>query len=89
MGLGGALNAAKKYLAMLELFILRPGQLPGRAQIAEHVWNENFDPFSNIIDVYAKRLRTKLDDGREPTPIQTRRGEGYILAAQPVGAKAE
>jgi DNA-binding response OmpR family regulator len=74
---------------MLELFILHPGHLPGLAQIAEHVWDENFDPLSNIIDVYVKTLRTKLDDSRKPTPIQTRRGEGYIRAAQRVGAKAE
>ncbi len=71
---------AKEY-AMLEFFMLHPGELLGRAQIAEHVWDENFDPFSNIIDVYVKRIRKKIDYGCERTLIQTRRGEGYILSA--------
>lgn len=69
---------AKEY-AMLELFMLHPGELLGRSQIAEHVWDENFDPFSNIIDVYVKRLRRKIDQGSERSLIETRRGEGYLL----------
>jgi two-component system copper resistance phosphate regulon response regulator CusR len=68
---------------MLELFMLHPGQKPGRAQIAEHVWGENFDPLPNIIDLYVKTLRTKLDDSREPTPIQTRRARATSLRHSP------
>ena len=71
---------AKEY-ALLEFFVLRKGQLLGRQEIAEHVWDENFDPFSNVIDVYVKRLRRKIDDGFHPTLIHTRRGEGYIFTA--------
>jgi two-component system copper resistance phosphate regulon response regulator CusR len=48
------------------------------------VWDENFDPFSNIIDVYVKRLRSKIDAGFAPRLIHTRRGEGYVLSAEPV-----
>ena len=55
----------------------------GREAIAEHVWDESFDPFSNVIDVYVKRLRAKLDTGVSRRLIHTRRGEGYILTAQP------
>ena len=55
----------------------------GRERIAEHVWDENFDPFSNVIDVYIKRLRAKLDAGPGRRFIHTRRGEGYILSAAP------
>jgi two-component system copper resistance phosphate regulon response regulator CusR len=54
----------------------------GREQIAQHVWDENFDPFSNVIDVYIKRLRAKLDPDSQHRLIHTRRGEGYLLAAQ-------
>ena len=71
---------AKEY-ALLELFMLRPGQLLGRATIAEHVWDENFDPFSNLIDVYINRLRKKIDHGFTQPLIHTRRSEGYILSA--------
>ena len=58
----------------------------GREQIAEHVWDENFDPFSNVIDVYIRRLRAKVDAGFGRPLIHTRRGEGYLLAVQPENA---
>ena len=72
---------AKEY-ALLEFFMLRAGQLLGREAIAEHVWDENFDPASNVIDVYVRRLRRKIDDGFAPALIHTRRGEGYLFSAQ-------
>jgi two-component system copper resistance phosphate regulon response regulator CusR len=71
---------AKEY-ALLEYLARRAGQLVSRSEIAEHVWDENFDPFSNLIEVYIQRLRRKVDDGREPKLIRTLRGEGYMLAA--------
>jgi two-component system copper resistance phosphate regulon response regulator CusR len=55
----------------------------GREAIAQHVWEESFDPFSNVIDVYIKRLRAKLDAGASHRLIHTRRGEGYILTPHP------
>jgi two-component system copper resistance phosphate regulon response regulator CusR len=51
-----------------------------RAEIAEHVWDERYDPFSNVVDVYIQRLRRKLDEPRDMSVIRTRRGEGYQLA---------
>ena len=63
--------------------MLNQGRVVGREQIGQHVWDENFDPFSNVIDVYIKRLRSKLDTGVGRRLIHTRRGEGYILSAQP------
>ena len=51
----------------------------GRAEISEHVWDERYDPFSNVIDVYVQRLRRKLDVRGRPSVIRTRRGEGYQL----------
>ena len=75
---------AKEY-SLLEFFVLRADRLVSRGEIAEHVWDENFDPFSNIIDVYVRRLRKKIDEGFTPPLIRTRRGEGYILSAAAEG----
>ena len=71
---------AREY-ALLEYLARRAGEVVGRAEIAEHVWDESYDPFSNVIDVYVRRLRRKLDDPGAESLIQTRRGEGYVLAA--------
>jgi DNA-binding response OmpR family regulator len=73
---------AKEY-ALLEFLVRNEGRVVGREQIAEHVWDDAFDPLTNIIDVYVKRLRAKLDQGQSPRLIHTRRGEGYILTAEP------
>jgi two-component system copper resistance phosphate regulon response regulator CusR len=72
---------AKEY-ALLEFLVVHEGRVVGRELIAQHVWDENFDPFSNVIDVYIKRLRAKLDPDSQHRLIHTRRGEGYLLAAQ-------
>ena len=69
---------AKEY-ALLEYLASEKGKVVGRAEIAEHVWDETFEPFSNSIEVYIKRLRTKIDEGHALQLIRTRRGAGYIL----------
>lgn len=71
---------AKEY-ALIEYLARRAGEVVTRADIAEHVWDENFDPFSNLIEVYIQRLRRKIDDGHAVKLIRTRRGEGYMLTA--------
>jgi two-component system copper resistance phosphate regulon response regulator CusR len=71
---------AKEY-ALLEYLARRAGDVVTRAEIAEHVWDENFDPFSNLIEVYIQRLRRKIDDGRDLKLIRTLRGEGYLLSS--------
>ncbi|HEV2664124.1 MAG TPA: response regulator transcription factor, partial [Blastocatellia bacterium] len=71
---------AKEY-ALLEYLARRAGEVVSRAEIAEHVWEENFDPFSNLIEVYVQRLRRKIDEGHAPKLLRTRRGEGYMLAS--------
>jgi two-component system copper resistance phosphate regulon response regulator CusR len=71
---------AKEY-ALLEYLARERGRVLTRAEIAEHVWDENFDPLSNLIDVNINRLRRKIDDGFAAPLIHTRRGEGYMLAA--------
>jgi two-component system, OmpR family, copper resistance phosphate regulon response regulator CusR len=69
---------AKEY-ALLEYLARRANEVVSRADIAEHVWDENFDPFSNLIEVYIQRLRRKVDEDSAVKLIRTRRGEGYVL----------
>jgi len=71
---------AKEY-AILEYLARNAGRVVGRAELTEHVWDENHDPFSNVIEVYVNRLRKKVDEGHAVPLIQTRRGAGYLLAA--------
>jgi len=69
---------AKEY-ALLEYLARRAGDVVSRSDIAEHVWDEHYDPMSNVVDVYIQRLRRKLEVAGEDTLIRTRRGEGYQL----------
>lgn len=69
---------AKEY-ALLEYLMTHAGATVTREQISEHVWDETYDPFSNLIEVYVQRLRKKLDDGPGPKLIHTCRGSGYML----------
>jgi two-component system copper resistance phosphate regulon response regulator CusR len=80
---GKSIELTAKEYALLEFLVIRRNCIVNREQIAEHVWDESFDPFSNVIDVYVRRLRTKIDDGFDRPLIHTRRGEGYMLAAGP------
>jgi two-component system, OmpR family, copper resistance phosphate regulon response regulator CusR len=70
---------AKEY-AFLEYLVRHAGDVVTRSDIAEHVWDEHYDPFSNVVDVYVQRLRRKLDQPGIQSLIRTRRGEGYQLA---------
>jgi two-component system copper resistance phosphate regulon response regulator CusR len=83
---GRAVSLTAKEYALLEFLLRNTGRVVGREDIAQHVWDEAFDPLSNVIDVYIKRLRAKLDAGAAMRLIHTRRGEGYILTAQPGAA---
>lgn len=76
---GREIYLTTKEYSLLEYLAREKGKVVGRAEIAEHVWDESFDAFSNLIDVYIKRLRTKIDEGFSPQLIHTRRGAGYIL----------
>jgi two-component system copper resistance phosphate regulon response regulator CusR len=71
---------AKEY-ALLEYLARRAGEVVTRADISEHVWDDRYDPVSNVVDVYVQRLRRKLDHGGSESMIRTRRGEGYQLVA--------
>ncbi|HKS42881.1 MAG TPA: response regulator transcription factor [Blastocatellia bacterium] len=76
-----AIELTAKEYALLEYLVQRAGEVVTRSDIAEHVWDETFDPFSNLIEVYIQRLRRKIDDGRDVKLIRTRRGEGYVVTA--------
>jgi DNA-binding response OmpR family regulator len=77
---------AKEY-ALLEFLVRNANRVVGRAEIAEHVWDESFDPFSNLIEVYVNRLRRKLGEDNGKPLLQTRRGSGYILCAPSEGGQ--
>jgi two-component system copper resistance phosphate regulon response regulator CusR len=66
---------------LLEYLAREQGRVVSRAEIAEHVWDENFDPLTNLIDVHINRLRRKVDSGFSTNLIHTRRGAGYMLAS--------
>ena len=82
---GKKIELTTKEYALLEYLARERGRVVGRAEIAEHVWDEEFDPFSNLIEVYINRLRRKLDEGRAAPLIQTRRGAGYVLLNEETG----
>lgn len=78
---GEVLALTTKEYVLLEYLARHAGRVVGRAELVEHVWDENHDPFTNAIEVYINRLRKKVDEGRSPL-IHTRRGAGYLLAAE-------
>lgn len=71
---------AKEY-ALLDYLARHAERVIGRAEIGEHVWDEAFDPFSNLIEVYIQRLRRKIDEGHPQKLLRTFRGEGYMLSS--------
>jgi DNA-binding response OmpR family regulator len=76
-----AISLTAKEYALLEYLARKANCVVGRSEIAEHVWDESFDPFSNLIEVYVNRLRRKLGEKDGKPLLQTRRGSGYILCA--------
>jgi DNA-binding response OmpR family regulator len=68
-----------KEYSLLEYFMLNVGQVVTRTMISEHVWNEDFDSFSNIINVYVNYLKKKIDQGHTKQLIHSMRGVGYSL----------
>jgi heavy metal response regulator len=72
------LLSVKEY-ALLEYLMRNTGSVVTRTMIAEHVWDINFDTFTNVIDVYISYLRNKIDRGHETKLIHTVRGRGYVL----------
>ena len=78
---GRAIELTAKEFALLEFLVLHRGEVVDRAAITAHVWDENHDPFTNVLEVLVRRLRRKIDDGFQPKLIHTFRGAGYRLGA--------
>ena len=76
---GRTIPLTTKEYSLLEYLARRRGDVVGRADIGEHVWDDSFDPMSNLIEVYIQRLRRKVDDGHPVKLIHTHRGSGYTL----------
>jgi DNA-binding response OmpR family regulator len=74
---GKSIELTAKEFSLLEFFVLHPGQVVDRAAITAHVWDENHDPFTNVLEVLVRRLRGKIDDHYPVKLIQTVRGAGY------------
>ena len=80
---GEPVSLTTKEYALLEFLARNAGRVVGRAEISEHVWDDRYDPFSNLIESYVNRLRRKLDGGGRTPLIHTRRGAGYLFGAAP------
>jgi two-component system copper resistance phosphate regulon response regulator CusR len=74
---GQLIQLTAKEFALLEFFARHVGQVVDRAAITAHVWDENHDPFTNVLEVLIRRLRRKIDDAYDPKLIHTLRGAGY------------
>ena len=77
---GKPIPMTTKEYALVEFLARNAGRVVGRAEIAEHVWDEEFDPFSNLIEVYVNRVRRKIDARGTKPLLHTRRGAGYVLS---------
>jgi DNA-binding response OmpR family regulator len=76
---GEPITLTARELALLELLMSAPGRLFSRERILANVWGLNEDPLTNVVDVYIRRLRSKIDEGRSRPLIHTVRGLGYRL----------
>lgn len=74
-----AIELTAREFSLLELLIRSPDRVFTRTQILEHVWGYHFDPQTNVVDVYIRRLRKKIDTARGVPVIETVRGVGYRL----------
>jgi DNA-binding response OmpR family regulator len=79
---GRRIPLTTKEYALVEFLARNAGRVVGRAAIAEHVWDETFDPFSNLIEVYVNRLRHKIDEDSKLPLLHTRRGAGYLFGPE-------
>jgi len=90
---GRRIDLTPREFALIELFLRHPGQVLSRTQIAERVWGFDFYHESNVVDVYVRYLRQKIDEGFEPKLLHTVRGAGYRMEAPadpgPAGAGRE
>ena len=89
---GRIIELTGKEWALLEFFLRHAGEVVDRAAITAYVWDDNHDPFTNVLEVLVRRLRAKIDDDFQPKLIHTNRGAGYRFGptapAPPLGSAA-
>lgn len=83
---GTSIKLTGKEYALLEYLGLNAGRVLSRSMIVEHVWDESFEGLTNIVDVYIRQLRGKIDDSYEHKLIHTARGMGYYLSEKELWA---
>jgi len=83
---GKRIDLTSKEYALLEYMVSHAGRVLTRTMIIEHVWDESFEGLTNIVDVYVRHLREKVDEPFGAKLIRTVRGAGYCLSAEPEGA---
>ena len=76
---GAVIKLTSKEYALLEYLATNPGRVISRSMIMEHVWDESFENLTNIVDVYVRQLRIKIDEPFEKKLIHTVRGAGYTM----------
>ncbi|KPL08660.1 hypothetical protein AMJ85_08275 [candidate division BRC1 bacterium SM23_51] len=79
---GQKIKLTAKEFALLEYFLRNPNRVLSRTAIGEHVWDMNFEPESNVIDVYVSMLRRRIDKGYDRQLIHTMIGAGYMLSTE-------
>jgi len=79
---GKLIELTSKEYSILEYFLKNRNRILTKSQIAEHVWNYDFEYNSNIVEVYVRYLRRKIDDGFDEKLIHTIRGGGYVLKSK-------
>jgi two-component system copper resistance phosphate regulon response regulator CusR len=77
---GKRIALTSKEYALLEYMLANAGRVLSRTMIIEHVWDQSFQGLTNIVDVYVRHLRSKVDDGNSRKLIRTVRGAGYCLS---------
>ena len=79
---GKRIELTLKEYALLEYLVTNTGRVLSRTMIIEHVWDQSFEGFTNIVDVYVRHLRSKVDDAHSKKLIRTIRGVGYCINDQ-------
>jgi heavy metal response regulator len=83
---GKRVDLTSKEYGVLEYLMANVGRVLSRTMILEHVWDQSFDGATNIVDVYVRHLRSKVDDAHDPRLIRTIRGVGYVIGESEVEA---
>jgi two-component system copper resistance phosphate regulon response regulator CusR len=82
---GRRVELSPKEYSLLEYLMLNAGRVLSRSMIIDRVWDQSFEGFTNIVDVYVRQLRRKIDEGYDPKLIRTVRGLGYSIDPDNVG----